>query len=123
MPPGAMGNAAEMLAGGIILLVVGLLRGEQVNGAPTTNAVLALGYLTTFGSLATLTAYMYLLKTVSPALALSYSFVNPAIALLLGVVIGGELISGSAVIALPIILLGVAFVLRGKMGSRSAKKH
>ena len=90
MPKGAMGNAAEMLAGGVILLVVGLLRGEQIVGAPTPNALLAMIYLITFGSLATLTAYMYLLKTVSPALATSYAFVNPAIALLLGVVIGGE---------------------------------
>jgi drug/metabolite transporter (DMT)-like permease len=117
MPPGAMGNAAEMLAGGVILLIVGLLRGEQITGAPTTNALLALTYLTTFGSLATLTAYMYLLKTVSPALATSYTFVNPPIALLLGVLLGGEHLTGSAVIALPVILLGVAFVLRARTGS------
>jgi drug/metabolite transporter (DMT)-like permease len=120
MPPGAMGNAAEMLAGGVILLVVGLLRGEQIAGAPTTNAVVALAYLTTFGSLATLTAYMYLLKTVSPAVALSYSFVNPGIALLLGVVIDGEQLTGSALIALPVILVGVAFVLRRKSGERES---
>jgi drug/metabolite transporter (DMT)-like permease len=119
MPPGAMGNAAEMLAGGAVLLIVGLLRGEQIVGTPTPNALMALAYLTTFGSLATLTAYMYLLRTVSPTLATSYTFVNPAIALLLGVVVGGELISGSALIALPIILLGIAFVLRS--GSRGRK--
>jgi len=118
MPPGAMGNAAEMLAGGVVLLVVGFLRGEQITTQPTTNALLALAYLTTFGSIATLTAYMYLLKTVSPALATSYTFVNPVIALLLGVVMGGELLTGSALIALPVILLGVAFVLRGKSGSK-----
>lgn len=118
MPKGVMGNAAEMLAGGVILVIIGLLRGEQIIGTPTTNALLALAYLTTFGSLVTLTAYMYLLKTVSPALATSYAFVNPAIALLLGVVIGGEQISGIALIALPIILLGIAFVLRGKIGGK-----
>lgn len=114
MPQGAMSNAAEMLCGGAILLVLGLLRGEHIITPVTPNAVLALAYLATFGSLATLTAYAYLLKTVSPALATSYSFVNPAIALLLGVLIGGEQLTGSAWIALPIILLGVGFVLRGK---------
>jgi drug/metabolite transporter (DMT)-like permease len=114
MPRGAMGNAAEMLAGGAMLLIIGALRGEQVVGAPTTGAVLALAYLITFGSLATLTAYSFLLKTVSPALATSYSFVNPVIALLLGVVLAGETLTGSALIALPVILVGVAFVLRGK---------
>lgn len=110
MPAGGMGNAAEMLVGGIVLLVLGLLRREQIVGVPTTNAVLALAYLTTFGSLLTMTAYMYLLKTVHPTLATSYAFVNPAIALFLGVLIGGELLTGSVYIALPVILLGVAFV-------------
>ena len=113
MPKGAMGNAAEMLAGGAILLVLGLLRGEQIAAEPTMSALLSLIYLITFGSLATLTAYMYLLNTVSPALATSYSFVNPGIALLLGVVLGGEALTGSALIALPIILAGIAFILRG----------
>jgi drug/metabolite transporter (DMT)-like permease len=114
MPPGAMGNAAEMLSGGIILLVAGLVRGEQIDTPLTTNAVLALAYLTTFGSLATITAYMFLLKTVPASLATSYTFVNPVVALLLGVVVGGEVISGSVLIALPVILLAIAFVLRGK---------
>jgi drug/metabolite transporter (DMT)-like permease len=114
MPKGSMGNAAEMLAGGAILIVLGLARGEHIVGTPTVPALLALAYLITFGSLATLTAYVYLLKNVSPALALSYSFVNPAIALLLGVLIGGEHLTGSALIALPVILVGVFFVLRPK---------
>jgi drug/metabolite transporter (DMT)-like permease len=74
-------------------------------------------------ALATITAYMYLLKTVSPALATSYAFVNPAIALLLGVVIGGEQIGGSALIALPIILLGIGFVLRSAGRSKQQSEH
>lgn len=114
MPKGAMSNAAEMLAGGSILLVVGLLRGEQIVEAPTMNALLSMIYLITLGSLVTLTAYSYLLKNVSPALATSYSFVNPAIALLLGVWLGGEILTGSALVALPVILVGVGVVLRGQ---------
>jgi drug/metabolite transporter (DMT)-like permease len=110
MPQGAMANAAEMLAGGLLLVVLGLLRGEQIVGTPTIGALLAVAYLTTFGSLATITAYMYLLKTVRPALATSYALVNPAIALLLGVLLGGEHLTGSAFIALPLILVGIAFV-------------
>lgn len=115
MPSGAMANAAEMLTGGAILCVLALLGGERITETPTTNAVLALIYLTTLGSLATISAYTYLLKTVSPALATSYAFVNPAIALLLGVVIGGEIITGSVVLALPLIFLGIAFVFRQGM--------
>ncbi len=110
MPTGAMASAAEMLAGGLLLVPLGLLGGEKIMGTPTISALLALAYLTTFGSLATISAYNYLLKTVRPSLATSYAFVNPAIALLLGVVLGGEHLTGSAFIALPLILVGVAFV-------------
>ena len=113
MPNGAMGNAAEMLCGGVILVVLALLRGEQITSAPTTGALLALIYLIIFGSLVTISAYMYLLKTVSPALATSYALVNPAIALLLGVALGGETLTGSALIALPVILAGIGVVIFG----------
>lgn len=120
MPPGQMANAAEMLAGGGILCLLAFLGGDRIPSAPTTNAVLALAYLTTFGSLATISAYTYLLKTVSPALATSYAFVNPAIALLLGVLIGGEILTGSVVLALPLIFLGIGFVFRESMRRKAA---
>ncbi len=114
MPDGMMGSAAEMLMGGLVLCGMAVLRGEAFPTAPTPGSLLALVYLITFGSLLTMTAYFFLLKTVSPTLATSYSFVNPAIALFLGVVLGGEVLTGSALIALPIILLGVAFVFRAR---------
>src|SRR5262249_30606522 len=101
MPKGAMGTAAEMLAGGVLLVVLGFGVGERMTAFPTLPSLLTLIYLVTFGSLATISAYMYLLKTVRPSLATSYAFVNPAIALVLGVVLGGEHITGSALIALP----------------------
>lgn len=114
MPSGFMGNAAEMLMGGLVLLFIALLRGEAITAVPTPNATLALIYLIIFGSLAALSAYMFLLKNVPPALATSYAFVNPVIALLLGIAVGGEKITGSAVIALPIIILGLLFVILRK---------
>jgi len=114
MPKGAMGNAAEMLPGGLALLVLGVLRGEQIAASPTSNATIWLIYLTIFGSLVTMSAYMYLLKTVSPSLATSYAFVNPAIALILGVMIAGEHITHNALFALPAILIAVGFVAFSK---------
>ena len=110
LPKGMMATASEFLAGGTLLLIVATIRGEHLAGAPTAGAVAALIYLIVLGSWATFTAYNFLLKEVRPALATSYALVNPALALVLGVILGGEQITGSAVIALPIILIGLALV-------------
>mgnify|MGYP005841707301 CR=1 FL=1 len=114
MPEGMMGNAAEMLMGGFVLCGMAIVRGEPFPTAPTPGSLLALLYLITFGSLVAMSAYYYLLKKVSPTLATSYSFVNPAFALFLGVALGGEVLTGSALVALPIILIGLAFVFRAQ---------
>ncbi|NJN36145.1 MAG: EamA family transporter [Nitrospiraceae bacterium] len=110
MPKGMMANAAQMLLAGLMFFAFSFLRGEAMLAAPTSETLLALLYLITFGSLAAMTAYMYLLSNVSSLLATSYTFVNPAIALFLGVILGGEILTGSAFIALPLILMGVGFV-------------
>jgi drug/metabolite transporter (DMT)-like permease len=110
LPMGAMATAMEMAAGGGVLLVVGFARGEAFNTAPGLDGWLALAYLTTFGSIVAFSAYMYLLNTVRPALATSYAYVNPVVAVLLGVTLGSEVLSGQAYIALPLILGGVALV-------------
>ncbi|MFQ5967930.1 MAG: adenylate/guanylate cyclase domain-containing protein, partial [Acidimicrobiia bacterium] len=63
-----------------------------------------------FGSIIAYTAYIYLLRTVRPALATSYAYANPLVAVLLGVTLGGEILTGPVFLALPLILLGVAIV-------------
>ena len=75
---------------------------------------MSLFYLTIFGSIITLSAYTYLLKNVRPALATSYAYVNPIVAVILGVTFGAETLSGEALIALPIILGGVGLVAFGR---------
>ncbi len=114
LPPGAMATAMEMATGGVILLVVGLVRGERFEAFPDFSGWLALVYLITLGSIVAFSAYMYLLGAVRPALATSYAYVNPVVAVLLGVTIGSEVLSGQAVIALPLILGGVALVAVAK---------
>lgn len=116
LPKGMMATASEFLAGGTLLLIVATIRGEHLTGVPTVGAVAALIYLIVLGSWATFTAYNFLLREVRPALATSYALVNPALALILGVILGGEQITGSAVIALPIILIGLALVAFTKKG-------
>ncbi len=120
MPKGMMSSAAQMLTGGLIVLLIGFSAGEHVPTHPSVRAVGALIYLAVFGSLLGYTAYTYLLKNVTPALATSYSYVNPVLAVLLGAWIGKETISVSAIAAMLIILAGVVLVLWGQLRRRPA---
>ena len=62
------------------------------------------------GSLIAYSAYMFLLRTVRPTLATSYAYANPIVAVVLGITLGEETITGPAWIALPVILIGLAVV-------------
>lgn len=115
LAPGAAGFASEMLCGGAVLMVLSLVLGEQLQGPPQALALAAWAYLVVFGSLVAFSAYLYLLAHASPAVATSYAFVNPAIALALGVFAGGETPSGGEWIACGVILAGVFLIFRGKM--------
>ena len=112
--PGAMAVAGYMTAGGVLLLVLGFGRGERFEGIPDASGWMALLYLTFLGSIVTLSAYTYLLENVRPALATSYAYVNPIVAVVLGVTLGSEVLSGEALIALPLILAGVGLVAAGR---------
>ena len=111
LPEGAMSSAAQMLAGGAVLAVVSAAQGERLTALPTLHATLALAYLVVFGSFVAYSAYLYLLHTVRPALATSYAFVNPLVALALGAWLADERIGLYEIIAMAIILLGVMLVL------------
>ena len=114
LPQGMMAGAAEMITGGIVVLLVSVISGERVSSVPTLRSVTALLYLAVFGSLIGFTAYIYLLRNVRPALATSYAYVNPVIAVLLGVGIAGEQITGVGIVAMAVIIIGVLLVMFGQ---------
>ncbi|HJU38238.1 MAG TPA: drug/metabolite exporter YedA [Tahibacter sp.] len=114
MPPPIMNTAAQMLTGGAVLTTFAFLTGESLPAAPTLNATLALAYLAVFGSIVAFSAYLFLLKTVRPALATSYAYVNPPVAVLIGAVIGGETVRVLDVVAMGVILAGVAIITLAK---------
>ncbi|MFI4969041.1 MAG: drug/metabolite exporter YedA [Lysobacterales bacterium] len=110
MPPAAMNTAAQMLTGGAVLLVFALTIGERWPASPPVSASLALVYLAIAGSLVGFSAYLYLLNTVRPALATSYAYVNPPVAVLVGALFGGEAVHAFDIVAMTVILGGVALI-------------
>lgn len=111
LAPAAPGFASEMLCGGVVLLLVSWAQGEVIAVPTLSLATAAWVYLVTFGSLIAFSAYMVLLSRTSMVLASSYTFVNPIIAMLLGVYIANEYISQYEWLAAAIILVGVILML------------
>jgi drug/metabolite transporter (DMT)-like permease len=110
MPTGMMNTAAQMLCGSVALLIAGFASGEKLPAHPTWHATLAAAYLVIFGSLIAFSAYLYVLKHARPALATSYAYVNPPIAVLFGVILLGEKVGPYDLGGMAIILLGVAII-------------
>ncbi|WP_136414214.1 drug/metabolite exporter YedA [Herbaspirillum sp. ST 5-3] len=119
LAPGAMGFASEMLVGGSFLLCVGLLRGEAIVTLDE-RALFAWAYLVTAGSLAGFSAYMYLLSKVPPALASSYAYVNPVIAVVLGVWLANESLGTRETVAMAIILGSVLLLTTARAAPKPA---
>lgn len=111
--PGLMASGAQMLMGGAMLLVQGVLVGEHP-AMPSAHSLLALVYLILFGSIVAFSAYSYLIKVVRPTLATSNALVNPLVAVIIGAGLGGEPFSRMTVLAMVVILLGVALIVLGK---------
>ena len=111
LAPGASGFASEMLCGGVVLLGLSLASGERFVWPPEPLALWAWLYLIVFGSLVAFNAYMILLARAPASLAASYAYVNPVIALLLGVTLGGEVITAGEWGAAGVVLCGVLLLL------------
>ena len=112
MAPGAAGYASQMLAGGALLALAALAAGERPAWPPEGRALLSWVYLVVAGSLVAFSAYMVLLQRTSTALASSYTFVNPVIGLVLGVTLGGEVVTTGEWLAAAVVCAGVLLLLR-----------
>ncbi len=113
MPQGLMSAAAQMLCGGVLMLGLGLVLGEQLPAAlPGARAVSAWLYLVIFGSLVGYTAYGWLLRNARPSLGTRYAHVNPVVAVVLGGLLAGETMSPKAWVAMAAILGAVVLLTR-----------
>lgn len=103
----------QMIAGGIMLLIAGLLRGEVVLIHPenfSLKSIMALLYLILFGSFIGFTAYIWLLKNVGIAKTSTYAFVNPVVAVFLGWAFAGETLNRQTFLAAFFILIAIIMI-------------
>jgi len=114
LAPAAAGFASAMLCAGCVLMALSIVSGEHLHWPPPSSAALAWIYLSICGSLIAYSAYMTLLANTRPALATSNSFVNPVIAMVLGVAVGGEIVTRQEWLAVGIIVLGVTVLILGR---------
>ncbi len=113
-------TGVQMLVGGALLLVVGVVTGEVGElrlGAISPGSFAALVYLTVVGSLVAYTTYGWMLRVAPLPFVSTYAYVNPVIAVILGFVIAGEVIEPRTIVAGGIIVAAVAMIItaRGRM--------
>jgi len=98
----------------VALLLAGFALGERFDAWPDARGLLSVGYLASIGSLVGFSAYIWLLHHVRPALAGSYAYVNPVIAVLLGAWLAGERFGAQDIGAMAVVLLGVVAITLAK---------
>ncbi len=113
-----MRTAAQMLAGGAAMLLVSWAVGERWVGLPSARSLAALVYLGVFGSLVGFSAYQYLLGHVRASVATSYAYVNPVIAVGIGVLWAGERLDVASAAGAMIVIAAVLVVVRGRASAR-----
>jgi drug/metabolite transporter (DMT)-like permease len=110
-----------MAFGAIGFAIVALLLKEPLP-TPTQEAWIAWGYLVIFGSLFAFTAYVTALRLLPTRIVMTYAYVNPVLAVLLGYLVLGESITVWTVAGTALVLLGVAGVFRERQLARVAEK-
>ena len=111
MPPNPFAaTSLEMLAGGVAMLPFGLT--SVGSFSPSTGSMLAWLYLVTIGSVVGYTAYTWLLANAPLGTVSTYAYVNPVVAIMLGVAFRGESLSAQILFGAAIVVASVAVVVR-----------
>ncbi|CAA9394942.1 MAG: Permease of the drug/metabolite transporter (DMT) superfamily [uncultured Pyrinomonadaceae bacterium] len=122
----ALTAGMQMLSGGLVLTLVGTIKGEWTSfsvGDVSANSWFALAYLIIFGSLIGFTAYSWLLKNAAPAMVATYAYVNPVIAVFLGWIIAGESFTMQMLVGAGVIIGSVALITSHDKGEENSTKE
>jgi drug/metabolite transporter (DMT)-like permease len=108
-----MSSGAQMLAGGVLLLVAAGLLGEFRHFRPSAVSAatwFSLLYLIVAGSIVGFTAYVWLLHHESPTKVGTYAYVNPVVAVLIGYFFGGEALGLRTILGTLCVLISVIVI-------------
>jgi len=108
-----LGVAMQMIIGGVLLFSASFVTGEFTGlqlASMSLRSLAALVYLIVFGSLVAFTSYIWLLKQITPSRVATYAYINPVVALLLGLALADEQLTFRSVAAAIIILISVAAI-------------
>jgi drug/metabolite transporter (DMT)-like permease len=103
-------TAAQMFAGGLMMLAIGTMQGEWGALGFTARTMAAFVYLSTIGAIGGFVAYTYALRHLPVSLVSLYAYINPIIAVALGIAVLGEPFTGRMAVAATLVLGGVAIV-------------
>jgi drug/metabolite transporter (DMT)-like permease len=116
-------TAAQMLFGGVVLLIAGLVAGEASDLDPSSfsgASIAGFVYLIVAGSFLAFTAYVWLLQNAPISKVATYAYVNPTVAIFLGWLILSEEITPIILVGAAVIIASVAWIVR--MESIAAKR-
>jgi drug/metabolite transporter (DMT)-like permease len=109
------GTVMQLTTGALWTFGASAVHGDLAHFTPsqlTTEASLALVFLVVCGTVLAFTAFTWLLQVTSPAAISSYAFVNPIVALSLGVLVGDDRLSGRVILSAALVVGAVVLTIR-----------
>jgi drug/metabolite transporter (DMT)-like permease len=119
------GTVMQLTTGAAWTFAASALHGDLAHFSPsqlTTEAVLALLFLIVCGTVLAFTAFTWLLQVTSPAAISSYAFVNPIVALSLGVLVGDDRLSGRVLLSAALVVVAVVLTIRSSTATPRASE-
>jgi drug/metabolite transporter (DMT)-like permease len=119
------GTVMQLTTGAAWTFAASALHGDLAHFSPsqlTTEAVLALLFLIVCGTVLAFTAFTWLLQVTSPAAISSYAFVNPIVALSLGVLVGDDRLSGRVLLSAALVVVAVVLTIRSPTATPRASE-
>lgn len=114
-------TAMQLATGAVWTLTASVLHGDLTHfgvAQLTLPAVCALLFLVLCGTVIAFASFTWLMQVASPTAVSTYAFVNPVVALALGVLVGDDRLSGRVLLSAVLVVAAVALTMGGMPSAR-----